>query len=161
MTDLKKRNLYLAFIPLSGILLASAWHFLYDLAPCPFVGSFAPVNESVWEHLKIVFYPFLIIWSIGYAFKSSRQNPVAYALAGAVGAAVAAMSVEAFDYFVNGVLGTEQILPVHLINCAVAFTTGAVLGYPITLIGDRKAEILLPVFAALIAAACVYGSLTV
>lgn len=160
MTDAKKRNLYLMFIPLSGVLLASAWHFLYDLVPCPFVGAFAPVNESVWEHLKIVFYPFLILWLVGYVFKYSRVDTVSYALAGTVGAAVAAMSVVAFDYFVNGILGVKQILPVHIINCAAAFAAGAALGYPITKISDRNAEIIIPIFTALIVAACVYGSVS-
>lgn len=158
MTEAKKRNLYLAFIPLSGTVLASAWHFLYDLLPCPFVGAFAPVSESVWEHLKIVYYPFLILWLAGYLFKYSRVEPISYALAGAVGAAVAAMSVVAFDYFVNGILGVKQILPVHIINCAVAFATGAALGYPITKTENRNSEILLPLFTALVVAACVYGS---
>ena len=30
-------------------------HFLYDKFPCFFTSIFAPVNESIWEHMKILF----------------------------------------------------------------------------------------------------------
>ena len=41
----------------AGILL----HFSYEWSmENPFVALFAPVNESVWEHLKLLFFPFLL-----------------------------------------------------------------------------------------------------
>ena len=42
-----------------SILAGSALHFLYDLWPNPLTAVFAPVNESVWEHLKLLYWPFL------------------------------------------------------------------------------------------------------
>ena len=36
-------------------------HFLYDwLGKNVFAGVFCPVNESPWEHLKLLFFPFAI-----------------------------------------------------------------------------------------------------
>lgn len=36
-------------------------HFLYELSGNNvFIGVLTPVNESVWEHLKLLFFPFLI-----------------------------------------------------------------------------------------------------
>ena len=35
-------------------------HFLYPLLPIPLVALFAPVSESVWEHLKLLYWPFLV-----------------------------------------------------------------------------------------------------
>ena len=35
-------------------------HFLYRACPTPFVGLFAPVSESVWEHLKLLYWPFFL-----------------------------------------------------------------------------------------------------
>ena len=46
-------------IGLLSILAGSALHFLYDLWPNPLTAVFAPVNESVWEHLKLLYWPFL------------------------------------------------------------------------------------------------------
>lgn len=37
-----------------------AAHFVYRLLPLPIVGIFFPVNESVWEHLKLLFFPTLL-----------------------------------------------------------------------------------------------------
>lgn len=42
---------------IATILLGSAWHFFYNWWPHFLVGLFAPVNESVWEHLKLLFWP--------------------------------------------------------------------------------------------------------
>ncbi len=40
-------------------LAGTGLHFAYDLWPVPLVGLFAPVSESVWEHLKLLYWPFL------------------------------------------------------------------------------------------------------
>lgn len=42
---------------ISGVLL----HFAYDLFPKDFTAIFTPVNESTWEHLKLLFYPVVIL----------------------------------------------------------------------------------------------------
>lgn len=52
-----KKRFVLAF--LLTALAGAGLHFAYDLCPAPLVGLFAPVNESVWEHLKLFFWPVL------------------------------------------------------------------------------------------------------
>lgn len=42
-------------VTLAGAIL----HFAHDFLPNPVVALFAPVNESLWEHLKIIYWPFL------------------------------------------------------------------------------------------------------
>lgn len=37
-------------------LLSFLWHFMYDWFPCALTSIFFPVNESIWEHMKIIFY---------------------------------------------------------------------------------------------------------
>ena len=56
-----------------SILAGSALHFLYDLWPNPLTAVFAPVNESVWEHLKLLFFPVLVytLFEIIVLFKVS------------------------------------------------------------------------------------------
>lgn len=41
-------------------LLSFLWHFIYDWFPSFFTAIFFPVNESIWEHMKIIFYVILI-----------------------------------------------------------------------------------------------------
>lgn len=48
-----------------GVLL----HFTYDfLDQNPIVGIFSAINESTWEHLKLLYYPMLISSVLGYLF---------------------------------------------------------------------------------------------
>ena len=48
-------------------LLGSMFHFLYDWSGENFmIGLVAPVNESIWEHLKMALFPNIIYWSIYY-----------------------------------------------------------------------------------------------
>ena len=42
-------------------ILGTVWHDLYDLIPFRLVGVIAPVNESVWEHLKLLYFPVLAV----------------------------------------------------------------------------------------------------
>lgn len=47
------------WIPLLAAALGTALHFFYDWFPNPLVGVIAPVGESVWEHLKLLYWPWL------------------------------------------------------------------------------------------------------
>lgn len=52
---------------LAAILLGVLNHFLYQLSGgAAFVALFCPVNESVWEHLKLLFFPILFVSVIEY-----------------------------------------------------------------------------------------------
>lgn len=47
-------------------ILGSAAHFLYGLFPGEILAAFVPVNESVWEHLKLLFFPFIFYTAVEY-----------------------------------------------------------------------------------------------
>lgn len=50
-------------------------HFLYDLSNHNhIIGFFAPVNESVWEHIKLLFFP-MLIYSLFAITKLKPQYP--------------------------------------------------------------------------------------
>ena len=43
------------------VVLGIAFHFAYDFSNnSTIIGIFTPINESVWEHLKLLFYPYLL-----------------------------------------------------------------------------------------------------
>ncbi len=49
------------------ISLGSLLHFVYDWSDrSSFVACFAPVNESTWEHLKLLFFPSLLYGIVEY-----------------------------------------------------------------------------------------------
>lgn len=64
-----KRRYFLAFVLTA--LAGSALHFGFALCPSPLVGLFCPVSESVWEHLKLLYWPFL---AAGFVLNRKAEN---------------------------------------------------------------------------------------
>lgn len=54
------------------ILLGTVSHFVYEYSGrSPVCALFFPVNESIWEHLKLLFFPFLLITIFQYKKNNS------------------------------------------------------------------------------------------
>lgn len=54
--------------------LGYIFHYIYDLSNQNFiVGIFAPTNESIFEHMKLLLYP-SILWWIYFLFKNKNRN---------------------------------------------------------------------------------------
>lgn len=59
---------------LAVAILGSLNHFLYDwTGSSSFVALFCPINESPWEHLKLLFFPFLFV-TLGTAVLCRSRN---------------------------------------------------------------------------------------
>ena len=57
----KKLLLYLITGIIFTFLAGTLLHFAYEWSGTNFwVGLFAPVSESTWEHMKLLFFPMLI-----------------------------------------------------------------------------------------------------
>jgi len=57
------------------IILGSMLHFTFELSGNqPIVGVFSAVNESVWEHLKIAFWPALLYLIFEYRYLYKKSN---------------------------------------------------------------------------------------
>ena len=48
---------WFVFAGLATICLGCLWHFLYIWWDHALVAPFAPIDESVWEHLKLLYWP--------------------------------------------------------------------------------------------------------
>ena len=53
----EKKQLLLAFV--LAVLAGAGLHFVYGLCPNGVTALFSPVNDSIWEHVKILFWPYL------------------------------------------------------------------------------------------------------
>lgn len=51
------KNMLAAFV--IATLAGACMHFVYAMLPNPVTVLVSPVNESLWEHLKILFWPYL------------------------------------------------------------------------------------------------------
>jgi hypothetical protein len=57
------------------VLVGSALHFTFELSGInPLVGVFSAVNESVWEHLKLSFWPALLYAVIEYRYLNRKTG---------------------------------------------------------------------------------------
>ena len=112
---------------LAGILFTwitgTLFHFVYEWSGHNFfVGLFAPVNESIWEHMKLIFFPmlFYFFWEnkrLGQSFPSLSCNNIIAILAGT-------FLIPILFYTYSGILGTNYpILDISTfyISVAVAF----------------------------------------
>lgn len=93
-------------------IIGSAMHFIFDLTGrLPVVGAFVPVNESVWEHLKMAFYPVLAWWII-YYLKNGGARSFSFEkwiAATAAATVTSILTIIVFFYSYRGALGIESL----------------------------------------------------
>ena len=100
------------FVSILGVLL----HFTYEWSNNNvIVGLFSAINESTWEHLKLLFYPMLITTIIGY-FYIGKEKPN-FLCAKIIGILVAISFTVIFFYTYTCILGTN----VDFLNIATFF----------------------------------------
>lgn len=55
------------------VVIGSLFHFIFDLSgKSPIIGAISPVNESLWEHLKMGYFPLLIFSIIEYFYIKNK-----------------------------------------------------------------------------------------
>ena len=88
------------------LVLGIFLHFTYEWSSeNMIVGLFSAVNESTWEHLKLIFYPMLLMAIIGYFVIGKRNNN--YWFAQAMGIITAMLFTIVFFYTYTGIIGTN------------------------------------------------------
>lgn len=90
---------------IAGTLL----HFTYSWSnQNPFIGIFSSINESVWEHLKLIFFPTLVTTIIGNCY---FKNKYPYYLCNKTkGILIAFSFIIIFFYTYSGIIG--KMIPV-------------------------------------------------
>ena len=105
-----------AFTSLLGTLL----HFLYDLTGgSVFVAPFSGVNESTWEHMKLLFWPMLLFCVIQSRFFRDREDFICIKLKGAL---IGLGLIPVLFYTYNGVIGRSP----DWINITIFFISAAI-----------------------------------
>lgn len=95
-------------ITIIEFLIGSVLHFAYDIFPYFVVALIAPVNESIFQHLKLVLYPMLFIdLLLLFKYKNKKTYSFTSMLAGIV---TGIMSVVLIYYFYHYGLGIESLI---------------------------------------------------
>lgn len=109
------------FISILGVLL----HFTYEWSgDNPAVGLFSAVNESTWEHLKLIFFPMLLLTMIEFLWAHIKDKPLPehYLPARAVGILSGMAFIVVIFYTLNGILGRNyEILNISLYFAGVMY----------------------------------------
>jgi hypothetical protein len=109
------------------ILLGSALHFTFEIfGKSPLVGVFSAVNECVWEHLKLAFWPALLYMFIEYVpLKKAADN---FLFAKTAGACLMIILIPIVFYSYTAVTG-ESIFVIDISTFVVAVVIGQLLSF--------------------------------
>lgn len=115
---------------LISAILGTVNHFLYDYSDRnPITGLFTPINESVWEHMKLLFFPILFVSVIQFVIQ--QPNRKSFWGGRLVGVWVSIIAVIFLYYGYSGLLGTHfAVIDILLffIGVLTAFITSAKTG---------------------------------
>jgi hypothetical protein len=109
------------------IILGSVLHFTFEWSGSqPVVGVFSAVNESVWEHLKLAFWPSLLFMLIEYApLKKMAHN---FALAKTAGVYVMVATIPIVFYSYTAITG-ESLFIIDILTFVIAVIIGQLASY--------------------------------
>ncbi|MEF9935389.1 MAG: DUF6512 family protein [Clostridium sp.] len=148
-------------IPIS-FLLGAFFHYVFNLTGNnPYVGLFVPVNESIWEHLKLAFYP-LLIWNIIGYFKFHRDYTFkgrSYLIASMLSPIVAPIVIVTFYYTLLGGFGIHSII-LDIFSLLLADLVGQSLAYYTYKYGNFKVWVLILFVILTIAMIFMYAHFT-
>lgn len=114
------------FTTIAGSIL----HFVYDWSEkSNWIAFFVPVNESTWEHLKLLFFPLLIFSIIEY-FVIGRHYP-SFLPAKAISILCGMFLIVALFYTYSGILGSH-ILIIDILIFMMATASSAFLCWAFT-----------------------------
>lgn len=126
MDKIKIRN-YQIFSAIFVCILGTLLHFTYKLsAENILVASFSAINESVWEHLKLLFFPMLLTTVIGY-FYIGKSTPN-FLCSKTLGILVAMSFIIIFFYTYTGIIG-KNIAFIDIGSFFVAVILGEYLAH--------------------------------
>lgn len=117
---------------LIGILVlfvvGSLFHFLYSLTgECFIVGLFVPINESIFEHTKMVVLPIFIWWSIFYLFRKKDLFVNAWFTSALIAMISAIIAIPMLFYFYSQAFGIESLV-IDILILLVSLAIGQILG---------------------------------
>lgn len=120
-------------------LIGTMFHFLYDLLGRKLlIGLFVPVNESVWEHCKMVILPTILWWLIYYIF-ANKMNVISidkWLTSMVISLLVSIITIPLLFYFYTQAFGVELIV-VDIIILFIAILSGQSLSIHYYIYSDK------------------------
>lgn len=133
-------------------IIGTVLHFTYGLLwKNPLVGLVSPVNESVWEHCKLVVWPIILWWSLYYIGPGKTENiqPDAWFTGALAALLTALLAIPLIFYFYTQAFGVE-LLWVDIALLFGSLVLGQLMGLHVYRHGSGlSAALVLIIFAAI------------
>lgn len=118
-----------------AIVFGTLLHFTYEWSgENRIVGLFSATNESVWEHLKLVFYPMLILAIVEYFVVKKEANN--YIEAKSLGIFLAIAFIIVFYHTYTGIIGKNFFI-IDILTFIISIILGEWVSYKLMI---RKSE---------------------
>lgn len=125
--DKNKIRNYQIFSVIFTFILGTLLHFIFEWSgENIFVASFSAINESVWEHLKLLYFPMLLTLIIGYFY--IEKNVPNFLCSKTMGAITSMLFTVIFFYTYSGILG-KNIAIIDISLFFVATILGEYVAY--------------------------------
>jgi hypothetical protein len=111
------------FIGLIGPIL----HFAFEWTGWVGIGIFAPVNESPWEHIKLTFWPAMLILIFEYLFVYKKNSPNNFFLAKTIGILLMPVATLSLFYIYTAFLAEN--LMIDILTFYIAIIIGQLASY--------------------------------
>ena len=123
-------------VTIIAIILGTIFHFVYGFSgENKIIGLFVPVNESVWEHLKLAFFPMLILAIIEYFYLGKKVNN--YIEAKTIGIFTSIFFIVVFYYTYTGIIGTN-FLTIDILTFIISIILGEYIAYKLMNIEEQS-----------------------
>ncbi len=101
-------------------LLGTLFHYVYDFTKSPIAALFSGVNESTWEHMKLLFFP-MFLFAVAEYFVLGKHIP-GYWCIKMRGTVLGLLMIPVLFYTLRGIFGTTP----DWINIAIFFVAAAI-----------------------------------
>ncbi|WP_252231663.1 DUF6512 family protein [Clostridium sp. ZBS15] len=114
------------------VLLATLFHYTYKLSNNSLlVGLFTPVNESIWEHLKLAVYPTIIWYIISYIiFNDIILDWKKWFCSCTISMIISSITIIIFYYTYTGALGIHSLV-LDIFSLVLGVSIGQYIGFKV------------------------------
>ncbi len=149
--EMKKTNFNLAvWGAVFVIIVGTVWHFVYGWSGRSVAaGVFAPVNESVWEHMKLALTPLFLLGIVDFFVLRKKSKNFFYVKAIEFYLVVVLMISSFYTY--AGIIG-RNFLPVDIATFVVSVVVGKIVSYRLLMKETKKPVVVSVALLVLLAA---------
>lgn len=124
---MKKRTIYKTLFILLPFLLAFPFHFVYEYIQFPLFSIYFPVNESIFEHIKLTFTPIIITYLI-FFFLSKRALDKQKLLSSLIISIIISTFFMLTLYYIFFTITKKDIMILSILSLFIAILLGQIIG---------------------------------